>query len=388
MLYRPFLHYVSQKSCAGKTVDDRSYACAAAGVSVSRNIVHICSEMKRRGLLIGAYWFTMYTTFFAILSLVFFVLENPDKPGSQEILADANDGKEALMGLAQKSQAADRCSTALTVRGVAILIYVASLIPAQGLFEQLPARLKSGRTAPASTKKKRAAPLSNLGPRDIPDIPELSQSESEATRGIARATTFPHPTPARPQTLLKRPFDQQRLQSNTLSNPNLRQNFQELMSPSEISASGTPDSSSTSNSIPQQPYDMQSFASTTALPDLSAMMFPSADPFAYPVQPMMEFDNIKQEDTGNISQPNYLSNGPGLYDDLEGQLFGPIPPYLMQGQPNFDISQMDVGMSELAPQEVGYHTGITPNVEMNFDGIFSGEGDEWNSMLADQRFRQ
>jgi hypothetical protein len=72
--------------------------------------------MKRRGLLIGAYWFTMYTTFFAILSLVFFVLENPDKPGSPEILADAYDGKEALMGLAKKSQAADRCSTALTVR--------------------------------------------------------------------------------------------------------------------------------------------------------------------------------------------------------------------------------------------------------------------------------
>ena len=118
MLYRPFLHYVSQKACAGKTVDERSYACAAAVVSVSRNIVHICNEMKKRGLLIGAYWFTMYTTFFAILSLVFFVLENPNKPGSQEILADANAGKKALMGLARRSQAADRCSTALKVRSL------------------------------------------------------------------------------------------------------------------------------------------------------------------------------------------------------------------------------------------------------------------------------
>lgn len=115
MLYRPFLHYVSEKSCAGKNIDDRSYACAAACVSVSRNIVHITSEMKRRGLLVGAYWFTMYTTFFAILSLVFFVLENPDKNGSQEILADADSGKEALKGLARKSMAADRCSMALSV---------------------------------------------------------------------------------------------------------------------------------------------------------------------------------------------------------------------------------------------------------------------------------
>lgn len=123
MLYRPFLHYVSQKSCAGKTIDERSYAAAAAGVSVSRNIVHICTEMKRRGLLIGAYWFTMYTTFFAILSLVYFVLENPDKQGSQQILVDANDGKDALMGLAKRSQAADRCSTALIVR----LLYCLSI---------------------------------------------------------------------------------------------------------------------------------------------------------------------------------------------------------------------------------------------------------------------
>jgi hypothetical protein len=59
MLYRPFLHYVSHKHCAGKNIDERSYACAAACVSVSRNIVHITTEMKKRGLLVGAFWFTM-----------------------------------------------------------------------------------------------------------------------------------------------------------------------------------------------------------------------------------------------------------------------------------------------------------------------------------------
>jgi len=115
MLYRPFLHYVSKKPSTCKGIDERSYACAAACVSVARNIVHITTEMKKRGLLVGAFWFTMYTTFFSIISLVYFVLENPDKAGSQEILADANDGKDALNGLALKSQAADRCSTALKV---------------------------------------------------------------------------------------------------------------------------------------------------------------------------------------------------------------------------------------------------------------------------------
>ena len=116
MLYRPFLHYVSKKSSQCKTADKRSYACAAACVSVSRNIIHITSQMKRRGLLVGAYWFTMYTTFFSIVSLVYYVLENPKDAGSQQILDDANAGHDALKSFAQRSQAADRCCGALKVR--------------------------------------------------------------------------------------------------------------------------------------------------------------------------------------------------------------------------------------------------------------------------------
>lgn len=117
MLYRPFLHYVSQ-STQTKAADNRSYACAAAGVSVARNIIHITAEMKKRGLLIGAYWFVMYTTFFSILGLIFFVLENPESPTSQDILQDANEGKEILASLAKRSMAADRCTVMLSVGAV------------------------------------------------------------------------------------------------------------------------------------------------------------------------------------------------------------------------------------------------------------------------------
>lgn len=114
-LYRPFLHYVSQ-NLQSKTIGKRSYACAAACVSVSRNIIHCTCEMKKRGLLIGAYWFYMYTTFFAIISLVFFALENPQSSTSKEILRDASEGKEALANLAKRSMAADRCTMTLNVR--------------------------------------------------------------------------------------------------------------------------------------------------------------------------------------------------------------------------------------------------------------------------------
>jgi len=114
LLYRPFLHYVSQ-SYNVNTVDQRAFACASACVNVSRNIIHISTEMRNRGQLAGAYWFSMYTTFFAIVSILYFVLENPQSPTSFELLRDAVEGKDVLAYFAKRSLAADRCSTALKV---------------------------------------------------------------------------------------------------------------------------------------------------------------------------------------------------------------------------------------------------------------------------------
>ena len=116
MLYRPFLHYVSRRLTDGKVVDDRYYACAAAGISISRNIVHIGIEIQKQAVLMGPYWFILYTQFFAILSLVFYVVENPDKAGSAEILADASAGRDIISSLAQRSLAADRITSSLDVR--------------------------------------------------------------------------------------------------------------------------------------------------------------------------------------------------------------------------------------------------------------------------------
>ena len=115
MLYRPFLHYISPSLTTGKKIEDQYYNCAAAGITVSRNIIHIGIEIQKQSALIGPYWFILYTEFFAILSLVFFVLENPDKPGSTEILADAKAGRDVIASLAQRSLAADRITTALNV---------------------------------------------------------------------------------------------------------------------------------------------------------------------------------------------------------------------------------------------------------------------------------
>jgi hypothetical protein len=115
LLYRPFLHYVAQPHQNQPTVDQRAFACASACISVSRNIIHITAEMKKRGLLVGAYWFSMYTTFFAIMSLLYFILENPSSQTSSELFRDAAEGKQLLEYFAKRSMAADRCSETLKV---------------------------------------------------------------------------------------------------------------------------------------------------------------------------------------------------------------------------------------------------------------------------------
>lgn len=121
VLYRPFLHYISPRLIQANKVDELSYACAAAAISVSRNIVHIGLEIRKQRVLSGPYWFMLYTEFFAVISLVFYVLENPDKPGSAEVLADARAGRQMIADLADKSLSADRVTKALKVCNVRYL---------------------------------------------------------------------------------------------------------------------------------------------------------------------------------------------------------------------------------------------------------------------------
>ena len=117
VLYRPFLQYVSPRLGQEKKIDALAYACAVAAINVSRNIVHIGSEIRRQGALSGTFWVVLYTEFFAALSLVFYVLENPGKAGSAEVLADAQCARQNLAKLARKSLAAESITGTLNVSG-------------------------------------------------------------------------------------------------------------------------------------------------------------------------------------------------------------------------------------------------------------------------------
>ncbi|TKA62341.1 hypothetical protein B0A49_10847 [Cryomyces minteri] len=404
MLYRPFLHYTAQNR-KSKYVDQRAYMCAAACVNVSRNIIHIASQMKQRGLLNGAFWFTMYTTFFSILSLVFFALENPDNATTDAVLRDAVEGKEVLASLAKRSMAADRCTATLAT-----------------LFDALPERLQQDRQQNATASKKRRHPLSTsavpppaLTARSHPDITQIGSLSSQAAPKRAHThpdigSSFPKvdthrsDTSGIPNTFTKSPYLQPPNDSYSSS------------SMSSTPGMGTPGSSSALFPAVQHRYPNPSTYNNPALPDLSAMMFPSEDPFAYPNAPMTTFENnqfdknnpfynfnlgvsTNERDTDSSKDiympPPSASGSEG--ENLDVQLFGPLPPYMMRTQQSgLGLQQNPMGMgasdtgNNFIPTSVDWtgqqnmRTSGLPG--MNLDDIFGGE--EWNRILMDQVFRQ
>ncbi|KAE8146353.1 fungal-specific transcription factor domain-containing protein [Aspergillus avenaceus] len=297
VMYRPFLHYVSSGSQA-RGVDRRSYACAAACVSVSRNIVHITTGMHKRGLLNGSYWFAMYTTYFAILSLLFFVLENPDSPTAKDgVLKDAMEGKNTLAGLAKKSLAADRCSQSLSC-----------------LFKNLPELLKNRQSKVNPVNLKRPAPSSSnrVSSTRSPTVPPAMVPPQ-------RANTFPI------QLLNRSGKDNSHVSKKSLDDSKSRHSRSNSRSTNPSTWMSTPEPateltstpenlaadsvSSTSSPIPmpmpsrETPmglYTTPQFSNPNNLPDLMPIMFPSDDPFAYPTQPMSTLENDHFRNDGTV----------------------------------------------------------------------------------------
>ena len=294
MLYRPFLHYISPRLSAGKVVDESYYACAAAGISVCRNITHIAMEIKNQALVVGPFWSMLYTQFFAILTLVFYTLENPDKPGSPEIFAEANSGREMIAKMALRSLAADRITKSL-----------------ESLWENLPESVKQGKARSVSTKK-RPAPGPKPGPVPLSThktTPLPTNKGSDARKGAPLAFRSP-------------------MQGAGSSSRGFGVNPSELH-PLDVSGTGASDAGETPSSshTAETPYIPQhSNAPNPAMNQspnniykFDAMMFSAGDPFAYPNQPLVEAQPPQMPPTPQADSSNFYMAS-GLYGGIEGQL--------------------------------------------------------------------
>ncbi len=130
-------------------------------------------------------------------------------------------------------------------------------------------------------------------------------------------------------------LDAAQRQLNSRTGQQFTSKFPDLLPVDLSPPSGSPESSGTPSTSHRSgagfPAQSSAAGGASHLYKLDAMMFPSADPFAYPNQPMMEFNLQPQAGQANIGQQEDLQFYlPNTYDGIEGQVLGPIPPYLMQ----------------------------------------------------------
>jgi hypothetical protein len=438
LLYRPFLHFTAAEK-RSKPIDQRAYACAASYVNVSRNIIHITSQMKHKGLLNGSFWFTMYTTFFSILSLVYFAAENPDNPTTEAVLKDAYEGKEILASLATRSMAADRCTATLNI-----------------IFNRLSEWMRDGQHQPQPSKKRSHGPSPVKGqPKAAQSHPDVSVvgREPPGPGFMQRSSTFPHQGPkSEPGSFVGSPWS-----SNSVTSPYgaatpTSATFDQRMFQQDFTGPST----NPMHQQMQQHMTLPPNFANPAIPDVSAMMFPSGgdEPLLYPNQPLTTFENNQQfvaaaaaAAAGNkapnpfitnvasggvsmdsnggtpLSQPRHLFTNASLRngrdDNIEAQFFA-LPPYLEQSSGQ----QRHLPPTSFSPDNMGYNRGphMTPahsqqrnmgrmqngwpqhqqqapfngaggqaqpqgfSNDINIQDLFGGA--EWNAMIMDPGFRQ
>lgn len=71
MLYRPFIHFISNGTHY-QAADPRSLIRGRNCIKVARMVVKLANKMIDKNLLVGTYWFSMYTIFFSIACLIYY----------------------------------------------------------------------------------------------------------------------------------------------------------------------------------------------------------------------------------------------------------------------------------------------------------------------------
>ncbi|KAL9051247.1 MAG: hypothetical protein Q9162_006136 [Coniocarpon cinnabarinum] len=267
--------------------------------------------MNQNGLLVGSYWFTMYTAFFAVLSLVFYALETGAV--SKEITSDATVGRQTLAILAKRSMAADRCTNSLTI-----------------LFNQVSAKLQDSRTMPdmVPPSSKRSQP--NSAPPNKPVTYPPVASAVNAQPSLA-------PRPPVDGVPTGRPNGAPWMDANALRDPT---------APQQPALDGYHQ-----NSFQPMPYTLPSSGPSQLnnSSHVSQVLFPSSDPFAYPNQPILSLDqngmlNNSAPDA-SLRPPSEMAPNFGSDQYMEANMMG------MHAEPS-DISHHEYNH----PRRPGYFT--------------------------------
>lgn len=229
-----------------------------------------------------------------------------------------------------------------------------------------------------------------------PEVPELPQNR--------RSKTFPGALDdARRQSTPIQPHRTPNL-SQTPDGPNRKSSYEVYTTTVFPPTQPAPDT---------QPLPFQAHLSSSGLPDLNALMFPSPDtcnynytqPLGqrqqqYPKQQFPKQPESMQQDSSSSPESIFGAGGSqgNPYDSLEVQLFGPLPPYLLQGQTeSIPAERVVEGGERPGMQPLGANSSnraiphsmpgqfVVGNTAGTMDlGSFFGEEYEWDDMLLPQ----
>lgn len=363
VLYRPFIHYCSPKFSG----DEKARASALSCIRVSRTAMHIAHDLVSMKLLNGAYWFSIYTIFFSVACLVYYVHENPRDPEAAAIRRDAELGKDALTSLKDSSMAAQRTYNLLNTlfeqlnRRTAKIpvsnsespVTVSGGSPISSRLQQFGA----GSPSANSNKSQASTPIDNQsefgaaasGAINIDSNPGLvnSQSYNKALQNPASQAQYSNPsTPmrgkrGRPATTGKR--GGKRTGSNREDGVQNTSSSQSSVASTPVSTamypsqSGSPVVTAQSNTnVPVA--NTQSLASNgnsndAMFADLPGFSFDNAIRSNIPAVPVNN-NNGTQGSKNDILEEAIESPHlyvPGIMDQVDSQLFGRfLPPYMLQ----------------------------------------------------------
>ncbi|CAK7896480.1 activator of stress genes 1 [[Candida] anglica] len=282
MLYRPFIHFISTGSNIRRS-DPRSLIRGRNCIKVARMVVKLANKMIDQNLLVGTYWFSMYTIFFSIACLIYYFhfanYRNASSSGVNYagvlfdddlnidmIKKDIEVGKKVLDCLKNNSNSSLRIFNILN-----------------NLFEQL-----NRRTATSSRGNTSVSMIqheSNVDDFMHPVATQNNKTLESTFYNFDSMNNFQHPNPEHQQTI-QEPI--------------------KLMSPDLVENDGNKVSESKDNSIPV----------STNFPRVDASKL--SEPLSHPISASSETP-ITEE---------YM---PGVIDKLDAQIFGRIlPPYMLE----------------------------------------------------------
>lgn len=312
ILYRPFIHYLSRKIIANNR-DSLSIERARNSISVARSAVNLAQEMLRKNLLTGAYWYGSYTIFYSVAGLLFYVHEAQpsDKESAleyEQILKDAEIGRNVLLQLKNTSMAADRTYNLLNK-----------------IFERL--NSKTIKLSAIHGGNSEQQPVTKVEERDMPLQPttiaphQITDTSNSGTYfGPELSATF------QPQDL--RPMADEPAASPDKFNKT-------------ISGVNTVNTAATSN-IPSNESDIFTKTDTTPMDGLFILDTINNDLFGSTNISDNSFKGLAEmpvpESSENLSSESVKkepidseSYVPGAFDQLDIQLFGRfLPPYMSQ----------------------------------------------------------